>query len=111
MFSHGSVDHPSHRLEMLPTEQWRQSCFTAGPLTLPDVAIRERVGVETICFGSDFIHVEGTYPHSRRRLTRVLADLTPEERYAICTGNGARILKLDLDKLATTKAAEEAWAF
>lgn len=111
MYFHGSVDHPAHRLEMKPTEQWRQSCFTAGPITKADVATRDRVGIETICFGSDFIHVEGTYPHSRRRLTDVLADLTPEERYAICTSNGARILDLDLERLAGTRAAEEVWAY
>jgi predicted TIM-barrel fold metal-dependent hydrolase len=111
MYFHGAVDDPAHKLQMLPTEQWRQSCFTAGPLSAADVATRERVGVETICFGSDFIHVEGTYPHSRKRLTKVLAGVSPEDRYAICTGNGARILGLDLDKLAKTKSAEQAWAF
>ena len=87
---------------MLPTEQWKASCFAAGPIGRADVAVRDRIGVETIMFGSDFIHVEGTYPNSRATLTKVLADLSPDDRYAICTGNGARILHLDLDALART---------
>jgi predicted TIM-barrel fold metal-dependent hydrolase len=109
MHVHGMTG--DHRLEMLPTEQWKASCFAAGPIGRADVAVRDRIGVETIMFGSDFIHVEGTYPNSRATLTKVLADLSPEDRYAICTGNGARILDLDLDALARTPAAQQGWAF
>lgn len=109
MHVHGMLQHPDRRLDMLPTEQWKASCFAAGPIGKADVAVRDRIGVETILFGSDFIHVEGTYPNSRATLTKVLADLSPEERYAICTGNGARLLDLDLDALAQTPAAQLPW--
>ena len=108
---HGTVDHESHRLQMLPSEQWRASCFAAGPLGPADVAVKDRIGIETLTFGSDFIHIEGTYPHSRSRLTQTLAGLTPDERFAITTGNGARVLRLDLEKLSTVPAAQQAWAF
>ena len=47
----------------------------------------------------------------RATLTKVLADVSPEDRYAICTGNGARLLNLDLDALAQTPAAHQAWSF
>lgn len=108
---HGTVDDESHRLQMLPSEQWRASCFGAGPLRPADIEARHRIGVETLAFGSDFIHIEGTYPNTRARLTRMLADLTPAERFAITTGNGARLLRLDLDALSTVPAAQQAWAF
>ena len=111
MLFHGPVDDPSHKLQMTPTEQWKASCFAAGPLGPNDIATRDRIGVETIMFGSDFIHVEGTYPHTRRHVTKLLADVSPADRYAICTGNGARILGVDLDVLAKTPAAQQEWAF
>ncbi len=111
MHVHGMAERPDNRLDMLPTEQWKASCFAAGPIGKADVAVRDRIGVETIMFGSDFIHVEGTYPNSRATLTKVLADVSPEDRYAICTGNGARLLNLDLDALALTPAAQQAWSF
>jgi predicted TIM-barrel fold metal-dependent hydrolase len=111
MLFHGPVDDPSHRLQMTPTEQWKASCFAAGPLSKADIEARHRIGVETIMFGSDFIHVEGTYPHSRRRLTELLSDVPAEDRFAICTGNGSRILRVDLDALAKTKAAQQQWSF
>jgi predicted TIM-barrel fold metal-dependent hydrolase len=111
MHIHGMLKHADRKLDMLPTEQWRASCFAAGPIGKADVAVRDRIGVETILFGSDFIHVEGTYPNSRATLTKVLADVSPEDRYAICTGNGARLLHLDLDALAKTPAAQQGWAF
>ncbi|MDT3441906.1 MULTISPECIES: amidohydrolase family protein [unclassified Pseudofrankia] len=106
MFFHGTVDHPSHRLTMTPTEQWKASCFAAGPLSKADVALRERIGVETIAFGSDFIHVEGTYPHSRTRLARALEGTTPAESLAISARNAARLFDFDLTTLATTPAAQ-----
>ena len=111
MHVHGMAERPDHRLDMLPSEQWKASCFAAGPIGKADVAVRDRIGVETIMFGSDFIHVEGTYPNSRATLTKVLAGVSPEDRYAICTGNGARLLNLDLDALALTPAAQQAWSF
>lgn len=110
---HGMLPHPDRQLDMLPSEQWKSSCFVAGPLGETDVtaAVRERIGVETIMFGSDFIHVEGTYPNTRATVTKVLADVPPEDRYAICTANGARLLNLDLDALAQTAAAQQSWSF
>jgi predicted TIM-barrel fold metal-dependent hydrolase len=111
MHVHGRVYNEDHRLTMTPTEQRKQSCFAAGPIGKADVAVRDRLGVETILFGSDFIHVEGTYPRSRATLEKALVGLTPEERFAICTGNGARILGLDLDALLDTKAAQREWSW
>ena len=68
MHVHGMAERPENRLGMLPTEQWKASCFAAGPIGKADVAVRDRIGIETIMFGSDFIHVEGTYPNSRADL-------------------------------------------
>jgi hypothetical protein len=36
--------------------------------------------------------------------------LSPQDRHAICTGNGARLLDLDLDALARTAAAQQSWS-
>ncbi len=92
---------------MTPTEQWKASGVLPAGSARRTLRAATDLASKPIPFGSDFIHVEGTCPNSRKRLTKLLADLTPSERCAICTGNGARILGLDLDALLHTRAAQQ----
>ena len=58
--------------------------------------IRERhvIGVDQLQWGSDYPHVEGTFPRSQETLEKVLADCTEEERAKMVCGNAARIYNL-----------------
>ena len=60
-------------------------------------------------WGSDFPHVEGTYPHTREHLAKLFAGISPSETEAIIGGNAARMMGFDLAKLAQTPAAQALW--
>src|SRR5262249_11433110 len=56
-------------LPRLPSEYWRRQCFVgASFLTQREVVLRDAIGVDSIMWGSDFPHAEGTWPHTREKL-------------------------------------------
>ncbi len=95
--------------DLLPSEQWNRQGFVAGMFERDELANRHEIGMETLTWGSDFPHVEGTYPHTKSHLARLFADVSPEETHKILAENPARIFNFDLDKLAKTAAANNPW--
>jgi predicted TIM-barrel fold metal-dependent hydrolase len=61
------------------------------------LGIRDRhiIGVDNLLWGSDYPHVESTFPRSREIIEGILADCTEEEKAKIAGGNGARIYHLN----------------
>ncbi len=57
------------------------------------VAVHNRVftGTGPLLWGSDYPHLEGTWPHSREAVQRQFGAIAPEERAAIVGGNAARV--------------------
>lgn len=98
--------NPEMKMNMTPSEMWRRQCFASGPLGPSEIAIIDQVGVDNLMFGSDYIHVEGTYPHSRAHLDKILAPLSKQQRFAVCAGNAARVMGFDLERLAQTPPAQ-----
>jgi predicted TIM-barrel fold metal-dependent hydrolase len=96
--------------ERLPSEQWNQSCFAGGGV-LDVAAVQERhdLGVRTLVWGSDYPHVEGTYPHTGEILAALFAAVPDDETQAILAENPARLFGFDLDQLADTAAAKVPW--
>jgi predicted TIM-barrel fold metal-dependent hydrolase len=98
-----------HKFELLPSEQWHRQGFTGDFFDPETIENRQTIGVSNICWGSDYPHVESSWPHSREHLTKLLADVPVSERNAILCGNAARIMNFDLAKLQATKAAHVPW--
>ena len=49
-----------------PSEYWQEHCLMALSFVhKAEVAMRHEIGVETIAFGRDFPHAEGTWPNTR----------------------------------------------
>ena len=46
-------------------------------------------------WGSDYPHIESTFPRSRQILGEILADCTEDEKAKITGGNAAKIYDLD----------------
>jgi predicted TIM-barrel fold metal-dependent hydrolase len=101
--------NPQHQLAMKPSEQWARQGFCAGPLDSREIGARHAVGVNNLLFGSDYIHTEGTYPNTRRHLSKLLSEIPAEEAWAIVAGNATRLFGFDPAKLAKTGAAEQSW--
>jgi predicted TIM-barrel fold metal-dependent hydrolase len=98
-----------YRFDFLPSEQWSMSCFAGGPLDRDQVEKRHELGVDNLVWGSDFPHVEGTWPRSRSVLADLFSGVPDDETRAIIGANAARIMGFDLDALAATPAAAMPW--
>jgi predicted TIM-barrel fold metal-dependent hydrolase len=94
--------------EMLPrppSEYWRSNCFVGASFLAPfEVAMRQEIGLANIGWGSDYPHVEGTWPRSLDSLRFALAGVPPDEVRPIIGANAARIFGLDLEMLRRTAA-------
>ena len=61
----------SYRGEMSPMEQWHRQFFVTSFFAEDEVELRHTLGVRNMMWGSDFPHVEGTYPNSRQHLAKL----------------------------------------
>ncbi len=83
-------------LEMLPSEYFCRQvwCTFDRSLDLP-VAYVERLQ-DRLMFGSDYPHVESSWPESRRLCEAHIAGLTPAIRRKLSAGNCAALYGIDL---------------
>ena len=69
-----------------------------------EVAMRHELGVETLVFGRDFPHAEGTWPNTRDWLSDAFAGVPDDELRLVLGENAVRVLGLDRAKLAAVAA-------
>ena len=62
--------------------------------------MRHEIGVETILFGRDYPHPEGTWPHTREWLRDAFAGVPEDELRLMLGENAIRFFGLDRDRLA-----------
>ncbi|HEX9682680.1 MAG TPA: amidohydrolase family protein [Acidimicrobiales bacterium] len=67
-------------------------CFTADHHGLASL---EEVGVDNICFETDYPHTDTSWPNSREYVEKIMAGLDDEVVYKILRGNAIRMLELD----------------
>ena len=81
--------------DMLPSEYFHRNVFAGFQEDGLGVRDREIIGVDNLCWGSDYPHAESTFPRSRDILDEILNGCTEEEKAKIAGGNTARIYRLD----------------
>jgi predicted TIM-barrel fold metal-dependent hydrolase len=59
------------------------------------VANIDRTGVDALMWGSDYPHEEGTYPHSREWVQKLLGGLEPDQAARIAGGTAASMFGFD----------------
>ena len=102
--AHLDAVYEEHRDEMpaqrKPSEYWSTN-FLAGASFIhkAEVERRHELGVQTILFGRDFPHPEGTWPHTPEFLRAAFADVPEDELRLMLGGNGIRFFKLDEARL------------
>jgi hypothetical protein len=69
-----------------------------------EVGMRHEIGVETIFFGRDYPHAEGTWPNTADWLTDAFAGVPDAELRLMLGENAIRVLGLDRAKLSTVAA-------
>jgi predicted TIM-barrel fold metal-dependent hydrolase len=87
-------------LRKAPSEWWRSNCYVgASFMSRAECMIRDQIGVPTIMWGSDYPHIEGTWPRSLSSLCEALNGCTPEEITAMVSTTAAGVYNFDLDAL------------
>jgi predicted TIM-barrel fold metal-dependent hydrolase len=95
LFSHVRRDVP-----LRASEYFRRQVFLgASMMTREDALSRHEIGLENLMWGSDYPHVEGTWPRTNAWLQSALGGLPPDEVHTILAANPARLYGFDLDAL------------
>ncbi len=91
-----SVDAPARR----PSEYFAESCTVVGSFMAPYEAQRCRdIGVTNLMWGSDYPHVEGTWPRTELAMRNTFAAVGAEDTRVILGDNGIRAFHLDATAL------------
>ena len=80
--------------DMVPSDFFHRNCFVDTQEDALGIRLRDIIGVDNILWGSDYPHIESTFPKSQEFLAEILADCTVEERDKISGGNATRIYRL-----------------
>jgi predicted TIM-barrel fold metal-dependent hydrolase len=80
---------------MLPSDYFHRNVFAGFQEDATGIRDRYIIGVDNLLWGSDYPHVESTFPRSRQIIEQILKDCTEEEKAKIAGGNAARIYRLN----------------
>jgi predicted TIM-barrel fold metal-dependent hydrolase len=88
---HGNARYYRFREVERPSEFFARNIFAS--FQDDDLGIRERhrIGVSSLCWGSDYPHTESTFPQSREIMSRRLAEVPQDEQDQIVFGNAVRL--------------------
>jgi len=84
------------KLSIKPSELIRRQCHATFMYDPVAVNNRSITGVETLMWGNDYPHPEGTWPSSQEVAARQFADVSDDDLHAIVAGNAARVFGFDL---------------
>lgn len=92
--------HFTKGLSLRPTEYFQRQCFLgASFLPAHEGADRHRIGLDKLMWGSDYPHLEGTWPNSLPAIQGTFAPYPETETRAILGTNAASVFGFDLDQL------------
>lgn len=93
-------------LSLRPTEYFERQCyFGASMLSPEDCALRYQIGVDKLMWGSDYPHMEGTWPNTLEKLRATFGPVEDErETRAMLGENAAAVFGFDRDLMRETAA-------
>ncbi len=87
-------------LSMKPSEYFRRNIKVgSSAMSRREAELRHEIGLETIMWGSDYPHPEGTWPTTQKMMVEVLGGLPDEDIAAILGGNAADFYGFDVEAL------------
>jgi predicted TIM-barrel fold metal-dependent hydrolase len=103
--AHFDAVYDAHRDDLpaqrKPSEYWPTNCMAgASFIHKAEVEMRHEIGVETIAFGRDYPHPEGTWPHTKQWLQDAFAGVPENELRLMLGENAIRFFGLDRARLA-----------
>ena len=92
-------------LRQRPSDYWRENCYVAGSfLARFEVALRGEVGLDNLLWGSDYPHIEGTWPRTKLAMRNTLWDVPVDDVRKILGENALAVYPLNADALAAIAA-------
>jgi predicted TIM-barrel fold metal-dependent hydrolase len=92
--------HFTAELSLRPSEYFRRQCHLGASFLPPHEAVdRHRIGVEKLMWGSDYPHLEGTWPHTLDALRTTFGGMAEDEVRRILGGNALATFAFDADRL------------
>jgi len=89
------------QVTMLPSEYVDRNCFTGlANVKRRELGMRYEIGIQNMCWGTDFPHPEGTWPNTHDWLVKTFFDIPIDETRQMLGLNAAEIFGFDLDALA-----------
>ena len=97
--------HFTSELTLSPREYFDRNCYLgASFLHRHEAHFCEKLGTDKIMWGSDYPHLEGTWPNTLKVLQETFFDFQEDDLRAILGGNAARVYGFDVDALARVAA-------
>ena len=93
-------DYRSH-LSMSPADYFRRN-VRVGASCMPrrEAEMRDKIGVDTIMWGTDYPHPEGAWPYTSEQMLGTFGGLPELEIAKMLGGNAAEFYNVDTEKLA-----------
>jgi predicted TIM-barrel fold metal-dependent hydrolase len=80
---------------MMPSDYFHRNVFLVFLEDHLGIKDRHIIGVDNLLWGSDYPHIEGTFPNSQQILEEILAGCTDEEKAKMVGGNAERVYGLN----------------
>jgi predicted TIM-barrel fold metal-dependent hydrolase len=88
------------QLSLRPTEYFQRQCFIGASFLHPeDCEERHRIGTQKLMWGSDYPHLEGTWPHTMASLRETFSRVPDDELRAMLGGTAAKVFGFDTQRL------------
>ena len=82
-------------LVMMPSEYFRRNWMATFVLDFYGIKNRHAAGIRNIMWSTDYPHHICDWPYSRKNAMEMFAGVAEDERDLICSGNAARLYKLN----------------
>jgi predicted TIM-barrel fold metal-dependent hydrolase len=84
----------------VPSDIWRENCLMSLSFVhRAEVGMRHELGVETVFFGRDYPHAEGTWPNTTDWIRDAFVGVPEPELRMMLGENAIRVLGLDRERL------------
>ena len=86
---------PRFSTDAIPSDLFHNSVFISFQEDALAVRLRDHIGINCLCWGSDYPHAESTFPRSREIVAGILEGVPEDEQAKIAGGNTARLFRFD----------------